>query len=190
MAAKEFTGDELASSGFIAFQGGVYDLADFAVGHPGGADLITEWTGKDGTDSLLDAHPGGKAFIKHTLGPKGFATALKGASPRSTLCDIHPPHIHSHCPTPTPPRLALTHTPNHAPFAGTFPYVKKKRAPKAKAPKDKRGATGQGLLDSIPGRLVAAVAVVAVGIGGLISAKDAAVFQTRPSWLPHDWPTR
>ena len=28
---------------------------------------ITEWRGKDGTEALLDAHPGGKAMIKHTL---------------------------------------------------------------------------------------------------------------------------
>jgi hypothetical protein len=34
--------------------------------------------GKDGTDALLDAHPGGKAFIKHTLGPKDFEKSYKG----------------------------------------------------------------------------------------------------------------
>ena len=81
----EYTASELSESGYIAFQGGVYDLADFAVGHPGGSELITEWTGKDGTDALLDAHPGGKAFIKHTLGPKDFTTALKGIQQSSTF---------------------------------------------------------------------------------------------------------
>lgn len=80
---KEFTAEELANSGYTAFQGFVYDLADFAVGHPGGSELITEWRGRDGSDALLDVHPGGKAFIKHTLGPKDYTVAVKGKLPRS-----------------------------------------------------------------------------------------------------------
>jgi predicted heme/steroid binding protein len=138
MAAKEFTGDELASSGFIAFQGGVYDLADFAVGHPGGADLITEWTGKDGTDSLLDAHPGGKAFIKHTLGPKGFATALKGASPRSTLCDIHPRIFTPTAPLPHP-RASPSPT---RPFCRNIPVCEEEA--NTKGTKGQKGGHGSG----------------------------------------------
>ena len=34
-----WTLEELAESGLIAFQGGVYDLADFA--HPGGSELVS-----------------------------------------------------------------------------------------------------------------------------------------------------
>jgi hypothetical protein len=58
--AHEFTAAELAASHFVAFQGGVFDLAEFATTHPGGAELITDWNGKDGTEALLDAHPGGQ----------------------------------------------------------------------------------------------------------------------------------
>ena len=47
----------------------------------GGSELITEWTGKDGTDALLSAHPGGTAYIKHTLGAKDFAAAYRGSYP-------------------------------------------------------------------------------------------------------------
>ena len=43
--------------------------------------------GKDGTDALLDAHPGGKAFIKHTLGPKDFEKSYKG---KAAAMDVHP----------------------------------------------------------------------------------------------------
>ena len=44
------------------------------------AEQITEWRGKDGTEALLDAHPGGKAMIKHTLG-RDFGAAFKGTIP-------------------------------------------------------------------------------------------------------------
>ena len=40
-AVKEYKSlAELAGTNLIAFQGGVYDLEDFAVGHPGGSELV------------------------------------------------------------------------------------------------------------------------------------------------------
>ena len=39
---------------------------------------ITEWRGKDGTEALLDAHPGGKAMIKHTLSASEWQESLVG----------------------------------------------------------------------------------------------------------------
>ena len=50
----------LGEQGWVAFQGGVYDMSEFALEHPGGAELVTEWSGKDGTAALLEAHPGGR----------------------------------------------------------------------------------------------------------------------------------
>lgn len=40
---KVWTLEELASTSYVAFQGGVYDMSAFAPGHPGGAELVTEW---------------------------------------------------------------------------------------------------------------------------------------------------
>lgn len=40
---KVWTLEELASTSYVAFQGGVYDMNAFAPGHPGGAELVTEW---------------------------------------------------------------------------------------------------------------------------------------------------
>ena len=41
---REWSAEEIAGTHYIAFQGGVYDLEDFAVGHPGGADLVSTST--------------------------------------------------------------------------------------------------------------------------------------------------
>jgi len=79
--AKEISTAELAKNGWIAFHGGVFDLDEFAVGHPGGSELITDWKGKDGTAALLDAHPGGQAMIRSTLNASEFAAAYKGSFP-------------------------------------------------------------------------------------------------------------
>ena len=79
--APELTMEQIKAEGWIAFQGGVFDLDEFAVGHPGGSELITEWKGKEGTDALLDAHPGGQAMIRNALSEKEFAEAYKGSIP-------------------------------------------------------------------------------------------------------------
>ena len=42
-ADKVWTAEELAATTYVAFQGGVYDMSGFAPGHPGGAELVTEW---------------------------------------------------------------------------------------------------------------------------------------------------
>ena len=42
-AGKAWTPEELAATTYVAFQGGVYDMSGFAPGHPGGAELVTEW---------------------------------------------------------------------------------------------------------------------------------------------------
>ena len=39
-ADRTWSAEEIAGTNLIAFQGGVYDLDDFAHGHPGGADLV------------------------------------------------------------------------------------------------------------------------------------------------------
>ena len=41
---RVWSAKEIAGTQYIAFQGGVYDLEDFAVGHPGGADLVSTTT--------------------------------------------------------------------------------------------------------------------------------------------------
>ena len=42
-SSKVFTVAELEGLPLVAFQGGVYDLSDFAITHPGGSELITDW---------------------------------------------------------------------------------------------------------------------------------------------------
>ncbi len=79
--APELSAEQLAESGWVAIQGFVFDLDEFAARHPGGAALITDWKGKDGTDAMLDAHPGGVAMIRSTLKPEEIAAAYKGSIP-------------------------------------------------------------------------------------------------------------
>lgn len=65
--------------GWVAFQGQVFDMNAFAPTHPGGAELILNHAGRDGTKALKQAHPGGLAFIKHQLSATEYTAALKGA---------------------------------------------------------------------------------------------------------------
>ena len=79
--APKWTLEQVADAGYVAFQGGVFDLSEFATRHPGGSELITDWNGKDGTGALLDAHPGGQAMIRSTLSAAEFSLAYKGSIP-------------------------------------------------------------------------------------------------------------
>ena len=40
---------------WVIFNNKVYDVSEFAVDHPGGADLIQEWGGKEVTDIMTDS---------------------------------------------------------------------------------------------------------------------------------------
>lgn len=61
---------------WVVLGNGVYDLTRFAKEHPGGAELVTNLAGSDGTAAFLDAHP--PTIIKSTLSVEEYVFACKG----------------------------------------------------------------------------------------------------------------
>lgn len=83
--------------------GKVYDLTEFADEHPGGAELVHKYAGKDATKEFLDAHPA--SIIRATLMDRG-AKELKGTID----------------PTSLPPEALVPHSPG-ALAAGWFSWL-------------------------------------------------------------------
>ena len=61
---------------WVALCGTVYDLTSFAASHPGGAALLTDCAGTDGTALFLDAHE--PSILAATLTKAELAAATKG----------------------------------------------------------------------------------------------------------------
>jgi L-lactate dehydrogenase (cytochrome) len=59
---------------WVILGGVVYDLGHFAHEHPGGADLITMYAGRDATKEFIEAHP--LSIIRSTLPDKGAAERM------------------------------------------------------------------------------------------------------------------
>lgn len=69
---------------WVIIEGLVYDFSAFAADHPGGAHLVREQAGKDGTTPFIDAHS--TDIIKLTLGgAAGLKTTLMGAIDAATV---------------------------------------------------------------------------------------------------------
>ncbi len=95
--------------------GKVYDLTDFADEHPGGAELVHKYAGKDATKEFTDAHP--VSIIRATLMDRG-AKELQGTID----------------PTSLPPEALVPHSPG-ALAAGWFSWLRSllQRAPVSSA---------------------------------------------------------
>ncbi len=84
--------------------GKVYDLTEFADEHPGGAELVYKYAGKDATKEFTDAHP--VSIIRATLMDRG-AKELQGTID----------------PTSLPPEALVPHSPG-ALAAGWFSWLR------------------------------------------------------------------
>ena len=91
--------------------GKVYDLTEFADEHPGGAELVHKYAGKDATKEFTDAHP--VSIIRATLMDKG-SKELVGTIDTALL----------------PPEALLPHSPG-AHDAGWFDWLRWPSAPAA-----------------------------------------------------------
>ncbi|EGB09386.1 hypothetical protein AURANDRAFT_24176, partial [Aureococcus anophagefferens] len=86
---RTITFDEVAKHNtkedcWVIVEDKVWDLTGFAVDHPGGAHLVQEQAGKDGTTPFVDAHS--TDIIQLTLGgAAGVKKALMGVIDRSTV---------------------------------------------------------------------------------------------------------
>ena len=56
LSYSEVRGHNQASDCWLIISGTVYDLTQFADDHPGGAELIHQYAGRDATSAFLDAH--------------------------------------------------------------------------------------------------------------------------------------
>lgn len=63
---------------WMAIDGGVYDLSDFAESHPGGPEILDEYLGKDGSEGFNDTHSHSQAA--RDLLPSLQVGILKGAN--------------------------------------------------------------------------------------------------------------
>ncbi|EGR45086.1 uncharacterized protein TRIREDRAFT_69081 [Trichoderma reesei QM6a] len=59
---------------WIVVDGEVYDMTEFAPDHPGGAEIIHKFAGKDATEEYGRVHS--PSLIRETLGPKGHVGSL------------------------------------------------------------------------------------------------------------------
>jgi L-lactate dehydrogenase (cytochrome) len=76
--AKHNTPDDL----WVIVGDEVFDLTNFAPQHPGGANLVLKYGGRDATEEFLDAHP--LSIIKTTL-PDGGAAERKGTIAKDSV---------------------------------------------------------------------------------------------------------
>lgn len=73
---------------WLIYKGAVYNVTDYLEEHPGGADLVTDWAGKDCTKAFNDAGHSAEAMrdLKKykigTLAVAGQAEGNKKAAPQ------------------------------------------------------------------------------------------------------------
>jgi len=69
---KEFTEDEISQhntreDAWVTFKGRVYNVTEFLEGHPGGADILLKYTGKDTTKVMTETNPHSEAALENLM---------------------------------------------------------------------------------------------------------------------------
>ncbi|EPS25385.1 hypothetical protein PDE_00318 [Penicillium oxalicum 114-2] len=86
--AKEVAQHNNGSSCWVILYGKVYDVTDFVSAHPGGANVILKWAGKDATEEFDPVHPPGT--LEENLKPQALLGSINSASVEEARRQVDP----------------------------------------------------------------------------------------------------
>jgi L-lactate dehydrogenase (cytochrome) len=78
VSAAAVQSHQTRESCWIVVEGRIYDMTSFSPTHPGGADIIYAYAGRDATQAYLEVHE--PDLIKSTLSPKDHIGTLDPAT--------------------------------------------------------------------------------------------------------------